>query len=230
MASGAKKHGRQLTNNTPQTPPHPPPTTDGELRQPSEAIMRKLAGAKEALALRVHGLVVGAPQDDAPRRADPAVLRSLCTSRVPGDRSGRTEVLVSVFEGWESVRDADSGLADVDWDDREGNARRRLAGLAAEAARQREMRRRRAGAKRDDARVGAGAAAKKQSANMGGFGGKGDAKVPSSGGGGGGGEAAKGEAGTGKAPAPGGVEEPEVGERAEAKVKVVIGKRRQQGA
>jgi hypothetical protein len=183
--------------------------------------MRKLAGAKEALALRVHGLVVGAPQDDAPRRADPAVLRSLCTSRVPGDRAGRTEVLVSVFEGWESVRSADSGLADVDWDDREGNARRRLAGLAAEAARQKEMRRRRSGAKREDARAGVGAAAKKQSANMGGFGGRGDKVVAVGGGGEGGGEAAAAAGGTAAA-----ADEPQVGEKAEAKVKVVIGKRR----
>jgi hypothetical protein len=191
--------------------------------------MRKLAGAKEALALRVHGLVVGAPSSDAPRRADPAVLRSLCTSRVPGDRSGRTEVLVSVFEGWESVRADDSGLAGVDWDDAEGNARRRLAGLAAEAARQREMRRRRSGAKREDARAGAGAAAKKQSANMAGYGGK----APKAEGGGGGGEGAAGgagEAGAAKAAPGGGVEEPKVGERAESKIKVVVGKRRQAAA
>lgn len=190
--------------------------------------MRKLAGAKEALALRVHGLVVGAPSSDAPRRADPAVLRSLCTSRIPGDRSGRTEVLVSVFEGWESVRADDSGLADVDWDDSEGNARRRLAGLAAEAARQKEMRRRRSGAKKADARAGSGAAAKKQSANMGGFGGRGD-KDPVPGGGGkagAAGEAGEAAAGAGAAPGDPAAEEPKVGERAESKVKVVVGKRR----
>jgi hypothetical protein len=192
--------------------------------------MRKLAGAKEALALRVHGLVVGAPSADSPRRADPAVLRSLCTSRVPGDRSGRTEVLVSLFEGWESVRADEGGLGDVDWDDSEGNARRRLAGLAAEAARQKEMRRRRSGAKQADARAGSGAAAKKQSANMGGFGGKTEKVGGGSVGGGPGG--APGEAGAATGPAvPGtGVEEPAVGEKAESRVKVVIGKRRQAAA
>lgn len=33
--------------------------SDGELRQPSPEIMRKLAGAKDKLSLRVHGLIVG---------------------------------------------------------------------------------------------------------------------------------------------------------------------------
>lgn len=33
--------------------------SDGELRQPGQEIMRKLAGAKDKLGLRVHGLIVG---------------------------------------------------------------------------------------------------------------------------------------------------------------------------
>ncbi len=33
--------------------------SDGELRQPGQEVMRKLAGAKDKLALRVHGLIVG---------------------------------------------------------------------------------------------------------------------------------------------------------------------------
>jgi hypothetical protein len=49
---------------------------DGELRQPAADIMRKLAGAKESLGLRVHGLVVGSPEK---KRADPAVLRAHAT-------------------------------------------------------------------------------------------------------------------------------------------------------
>lgn len=49
--------------------------SDGELRQPGQDIMRKLAGAKDKLGLRVHGLIVGSPEK---KRADPAVLRALC--------------------------------------------------------------------------------------------------------------------------------------------------------
>lgn len=60
--------------------------------------MRKLAGAKEALGLRVHGLVVGSPEK---KRADPAVLRALCTNYLP---SGKVEVLVHTFESWASVQ------------------------------------------------------------------------------------------------------------------------------
>ncbi len=79
-------------------PPRPLTPVDGELRQPSPAIMRKLSGAKEALGLRVHGLVVGSPEK---KRADPAVLRALCTNYLP---NGKVEVLVNTFEGWASVK------------------------------------------------------------------------------------------------------------------------------
>ena len=44
------------------------------------------AGAKEKLGLRVHGLIVGSPEK---KRADPAVLRSLCSHVLP---SGKMEV------------------------------------------------------------------------------------------------------------------------------------------
>ena len=60
--------------------------------------MRKLAGAKEKLGLRCHGLVVGSPEK---ARADPAVLRSLCTNYLP---NGKVETLVSRFENWASVK------------------------------------------------------------------------------------------------------------------------------
>lgn len=46
--------------------------SDGELRQPGQEIMRKLSGAKEKLGLRVHGLIIGSPEE---KRSDPAVLR-----------------------------------------------------------------------------------------------------------------------------------------------------------
>lgn len=72
--------------------------SDGELRQPGHEVMRKLSGAKEKLGLRVHGLVVGSPEK---KRADPAVLRALCTSVLP---NGKVEVLVSEFGGWASVQ------------------------------------------------------------------------------------------------------------------------------
>ena len=49
-------------------------------------IMRKLSGAKEKLSLRVHGLIVGSPDK---KRADPAVLRALCTNYLP---NGKVEV------------------------------------------------------------------------------------------------------------------------------------------
>uniref|UniRef100_A0A7S0RJC1 VWFA domain-containing protein n=1 Tax=Chlamydomonas leiostraca TaxID=1034604 RepID=A0A7S0RJC1_9CHLO len=110
--------------------------SDGELRQPAPEVMRKLAGAKDKLSLRVHGLVVGSPDK---KRADPAVLRGLCTAVLP---NGKVEVLVSEFSSWSSVK-ADSELGAIDFDDAEGNARRRLAGLAHEKARQEETRRRR---------------------------------------------------------------------------------------
>lgn len=49
-------------------------------------IMRKLAGAKDKMGLRVHGLIVGSPEK---KRSDPAVLRSICSSILP---SGKSEV------------------------------------------------------------------------------------------------------------------------------------------
>lgn len=57
-----------------------------------------LAGAKDKLGLRVHGLIVGSPEK---KRADPAVLRALCTARLP---NGKSEVLVTEFGGWASVQ------------------------------------------------------------------------------------------------------------------------------
>lgn len=56
------------------------------------------AGAKEKLGLRVHGLIVGSPEK---RRADPAVLRALCTNYLP---NGKVELCMSEFEGWASVQ------------------------------------------------------------------------------------------------------------------------------
>lgn len=72
--------------------------SDGELRQPGPDIMQKLSGAKEKLGLRVHGLIVGSPDK---KRADPAVLRSLCTNYLP---NGKVELCLSEFEGWASVQ------------------------------------------------------------------------------------------------------------------------------
>ena len=60
--------------------------------------MQKLGGAKDKLGLRVHGLIVGSPDK---KRADPAVLRSLCTNYLP---SGKVELCLSEFEGWASVQ------------------------------------------------------------------------------------------------------------------------------
>lgn len=110
--------------------------SDGELRQPQHEIMRKLSGAKEKLGLRVHGLILGTPEE---KRADPAVLRSLCTQIIPN--SGKTETLIHEFESWESVHKDDS-LA-FDWDDVVGNATRRDAGLRLEKLRNAEIKRRR---------------------------------------------------------------------------------------
>ncbi|KAF8064522.1 viaA [Scenedesmus sp. PABB004] len=109
--------------------------SDGELRQPGPEIMQKLAGAKQKLGLRVHGLIVGSPEK---KRADPAVLRGLCTNYLP---NGKVEMCMSEFEGWASVQ-ADAGLA-FDWDDVAGNTARRLAGLKHEKERTEEMKRKR---------------------------------------------------------------------------------------
>ena len=94
--------------------------------------MRKLSGAKDKLGLRVHGLIVGNP-DEEKRRSDPAVLRSLCTNYLP---SGKTELLISTFEDWESVRRDDS--LQFDWDDIEGNTRRKMENLKHEEFRKSE--------------------------------------------------------------------------------------------
>lgn len=110
--------------------------SDGELRQPQHEIMRKLSGAKDKLGLRVHGLILGSPEQ---KRADPAVLRSLCTQIIPN--SGKTETLIHEFESWESVN-KDESLA-FDWDDVVGNAARRDAGLRLEKLRNAEIKRRR---------------------------------------------------------------------------------------
>lgn len=110
--------------------------SDGELRQPQHEIMRKLSGAKEKLGLRVHGLILGSPEQ---QRADPAVLRSLCTQIIPN--SGKTETLIHEFESWESVNKDESLL--FDWDDAAGNAARREAGLRLEKLRNAEIKRRR---------------------------------------------------------------------------------------
>eukprot|EP01025_Chloroclados_australasicus_P045017 TRINITY_DN4906_c0_g1_i1.p1 TRINITY_DN4906_c0_g1~~TRINITY_DN4906_c0_g1_i1.p1 ORF type:complete len:684 (-),score=92.29 TRINITY_DN4906_c0_g1_i1:237-2288(-) len=109
--------------------------SDGELRQPGPEIMRSLSGAKQKLGLRVHGLIVGSPEK---QRADPAVLRALCTNPLP---NGSTELLVSRFENWAGVQ-ADESMQ-FDWDDIEGDTKRRLAGLKHEQLRQQEMKRRR---------------------------------------------------------------------------------------
>lgn len=90
----------------------------------------KCAGAKDKLGLRVHGLIVGSPEV---KKADPAVLKSLCSGILP---SGRTEVLITEFEGWASVKARDD--MKFDWDDAIGNARRRAAGLKLEALRKGE--------------------------------------------------------------------------------------------
>ena len=60
--------------------------------------MRKLSGAKDKLSLRVHGLIIGSPEK---KRADPAVLRSLCTNYLP---NGKIETLISEFSNWKSVQ------------------------------------------------------------------------------------------------------------------------------
>jgi hypothetical protein len=78
--------------HTPHSPSHPHPTP------PPPQIMRKLSGAKEKLGLRVHGLVIAAPDK---KRADPAVLRALCTNYLP---NGKLELLVSEFNNWASVQ------------------------------------------------------------------------------------------------------------------------------
>eukprot|EP00803_Ostreobium_quekettii_P008826 evm.model.scf_2565.1 EVM.evm.TU.scf_2565.1 scf_2565:1050-6339(-) len=109
--------------------------SDGELRQPGQEIMRKLAGAKEKLGLVVHGLIIGSPEK---RRADPAVLKSLCTNYLA---NGKAELRVSEFENWGSVQE-DKALQ-FDWDDIAGDTARRLVNLEREKLRLEEIKRRR---------------------------------------------------------------------------------------
>lgn len=66
------------------------------------------------------------------------MLRSLCSGFLP---NGRTEILVTKFESWASVKERED--MSFDWDDAIGNARRRAAGLKAEALRKGESKRRR---------------------------------------------------------------------------------------
>ena len=87
----------------------------------------------------MHGLIVGSPEV---KKADPAVLRSLCSGILP---NGRTEFLVTRFESWASVKNRSD--MQFDWDDAIGNARRRAAGLKAEALRKGESVRRRKASK-----------------------------------------------------------------------------------
>jgi len=110
--------------------------SDGELRQPGGDVMRKLSGAKDKLALRVHGLILGSPEK---KRADPAVLRGLCSHVLP--KSGKLETLVHEFDSWPSVMQ-DRGMK-FDWDDAAGDAARKEAGLRLEKLRNAEMKRRR---------------------------------------------------------------------------------------
>ena len=109
--------------------------SDGELRQPGGEVMRKLSGAKDKLGLRVHGLILGSPEK---KRADPAVLRGLCSQVLP---SGKMETLVHEFDSWPSVMQ--DRTMKFDWDDSAGDAARREAGLRLEKLRNEEMRRRR---------------------------------------------------------------------------------------
>lgn len=110
--------------------------SDGELRQPGGEIMRKLSGAKQGLSLRVHGLILGSPEK---QRADPAVLRGLCSHTLP---NGKNETIIHEFDSWSSVNKNELGLV-FDWDDIEGNAKRREAGLKMEKLRLQEVKRRR---------------------------------------------------------------------------------------
>lgn len=109
--------------------------SDGELRQPGGEVMRKLSGAKDKLGLRVHGLILGSPEK---KRADPAVLRGLCSQVLP---SGKMETLVHEFDSWPSVMQ-DRAMK-FDWDDVAGDTARREAGIRLEKLRNEEMRRRR---------------------------------------------------------------------------------------
>ncbi|KAG7670575.1 hypothetical protein Ndes2437B_g05113 [Nannochloris sp. 'desiccata'] len=133
--------------------------SDGELRQPGGDVMRKLSGAKDKLALRVHGLILGSPEK---KRADPAVLRGLCSHILP--KSGKLETLVHEFDSWPSVMQ-DRGMK-FDWDDAVGDAARREAGLRLEKLRSAEMKRRRSVGKGPGAGSGSSGKAAKQAVRM----------------------------------------------------------------
>lgn len=76
--------------------------SDGELRPPAPEWARKLAGAKDKLSLRVHGLAL--PAAETIRRKDQevdiSVLKSLCTNP---RRGGKEEVAVHVFREWDAL-------------------------------------------------------------------------------------------------------------------------------
>jgi hypothetical protein len=133
--------------------------SDGELRQPGGDVMRKLSGAKDKLALRVHGLILGSPEK---KRADPAVLRGLCSHVLP--KSGKLETLVHEFDSWPSVMQ-DRGMK-FDWDDVAGDSARREAGLRLEKLRNAEMKRRRGVGKGPKAGSGNSGKAAKQAVRM----------------------------------------------------------------
>ena len=57
-----------------------------------------MAGAKDKLGLRVHGLIVGSPEK---KRADPAVLRQLCAHTLPnGKNEARALLLGLPLHAW----------------------------------------------------------------------------------------------------------------------------------
>lgn len=62
--------------------------------------------------------------------------RSLCTNYLT---NGKTEIRVQEFENWSSVQQ-DSAMK-FDWDDIEGDSRRRMIGLKREEERKAEMKR-----------------------------------------------------------------------------------------
>lgn len=63
-------------------------------------------------------------------------FRSLCTNYLP---NGKTEIRVQEFENWTSVQQ-DSAMK-FDWDDIEGDSRRKMIGLRKEEYRKAEMKR-----------------------------------------------------------------------------------------
>ena len=79
--------------------------SDGELRLPEEQMARKLRGAKDALGLRVHGVVLPAAatvRHASNAEVDTSVLRALCTNPV---RGAREEVAVHVFQEWGALEE-----------------------------------------------------------------------------------------------------------------------------